>query len=309
MLKRDKTDTAVKNRGPGMDDALQTLEASNEWQRQKNQDVGQQSLFLGDEANLWTIKKLVAPDNREAPKHVVVAGTGGTAISAVEIILASNPNVKVTMLGRDTPAGLAGNDQFRQVAKKHLDHEDAAKLGLPGGTVDERLRIVIDAKMDLGAPKAHTENGHQEWTAYTDPKTNVAYSGDAYISALGRENQVPPIVSEMIMRARLQGGDGAVQYKPLFDGGQRFTGYQIAITIGKKTHYVEVTGSVSRFAPRGAGSPDNAGFRGDDAARIDRASRVDAHPNSGGFDAGYGATADQSVAYARDRVAREGKKP
>src|SRR5262249_1213750 len=138
----DKDNPAIKNRGPRMDDALQTLKATYEWQTEKNKDLAQQSRFLAAEGNLYTLKTRGAPDNREAPKHIGVAGTGGTAISAVEIILANNPNVKVTMLGRDTPEGLAGNDQFRQVAKKHLDHEDAAKLGLAGGTVDERLRIV-----------------------------------------------------------------------------------------------------------------------------------------------------------------------
>jgi hypothetical protein len=88
-------------------------------------------------------------------------------------------------------------------------------------------------------------------------------------------------------------------------GLSTYLGYQIAITIGKTTHFVEVTGSVVRFAPRGDGSADNSAIRGEDAARIDRASKVDAHPNSGGFDGGYGATADQTSAYAQDRIVRQ----
>jgi hypothetical protein len=215
----------------------------------------------------------------------------------------------VKVLGRDTPAGLAGNDQFRQVASKHLDHEDAHRLGLPGGTVDERLRMVIDAKMSLGAPTEHWTENNKTYTGYEDPGTGAAYTGDAYISALGRENQVPPIVSGMIMQARRASGDQAVQYKPLFDKNQRYVGYQIAITIGKRTHFVEVTGAVSRFALRGDTSTDPHAFRGEAATRIDRASTVDADHRSGGFDAGYHATGEQSNAYAADRVAREGKKP
>ena len=310
-------------------DALGVFQAHEEWQRIRADDLkdGQQDVFLGDEANLEArIRKTFDPKNKNAPKHVVVAGTGGTAISAVEIILNVNKKTKVTMVGRDNPAGLVENNQFQEVAARHLNKKDARKYKLPHG--DGRLRIVVDEDMDIQAPAVDKFDDGVDDRYEVIPGTGTEYMGDAYISALGRENQVPPVVSEMVMNARRAAGpDGEepVVYTPMFHEGQ-YVGYEILITHpdGTSTKF-EVTGGVSRFVPR-ANVPkrdprtgvqdapakdkktgevikpaDPAALDAKKSEEIGIAGNMDAHPASGNFDAGYVASAIQAWLFGKKK--------
>jgi hypothetical protein len=326
---------ALSTRSDRNSDALNVFRAHAEWQGVRANDLrdGQQDVFFGDEANLEAkIRKTFDPKNPHAPKHVVVAGTGGTAISAVEIVLATNPNTKVTMVGRDNPAGLVENDQFRQVARRHLNRKDARKYKLPHG--DGRLRIVVDDEMDIQAPAVDKFDDGVTDRYEVIPGTGTEYMGDAYIAALGRENQVPPVVSELVMNARREAiarGDSAdpVQYVPLYHEGQ-YVGYEIVITHrnGTSTKF-EVTGGVSRFVPRAeapdrdAGSgqrvpkrdkktkeireplpaADPAALGRDESERIKIAGDMDAPAASGNFDAGYVASAIQAWLFGKKKQA------
>jgi hypothetical protein len=269
--------------------ALSTLEMTSKWNDVKNRD-NNQSAFLGDEANHESIKQ--AASRKGAPKHWVVAGTGGTAISAVEIILANSaPDVKVTMLGRDNPRGLVENDQYRQVKAKYGD----------------RLKVIVRSDMSLTSPEVDYATGKPIYTALK--MGDQVYKGDGYVSALGREHQVPPMVTALMMQAR-RSKNGKVEYKAKFDKDNRYLGYDIQITIGNHTHVFEITGSVSRFVPRHRGdkaSTDPHGLDKETSQRFDRASEIDAPGQGGNFDAGFVATADQAHRYAQDRKAREGK--
>ena len=85
-------------------------------------------VVLGQDANLTDLMKDKAAF--EAVEHWVIAGVGGTSISAAEIILRANPNAKVTMIGGSITPGLGDNDQFKRVMKDHG----------PGG--DGRFQVV-----------------------------------------------------------------------------------------------------------------------------------------------------------------------
>jgi hypothetical protein len=305
-------------------DALQTLDASNKWIDLENNDLGAGQIFLGDEANLEQIKTAVRAD--DAPKNWVIAGTGGTAISAAEIILANHPTAEITMLGRDSPAGLIENDQFRKIAENQLAREDAARLRLEGidGVAGGRLHIVVDRAMSLGSPRVRTaDDGRRRYIAWTDAEGNN-YEGEGFIAALGRENQAPQLVSEMIMQARREDPDPEhrpVRYEPKYDVAGQYVGYTIEIDLRGRTHHFEVTGAVSRYIPRATvpgvnpdGSirnsrppPDPAGISGVQAAQLTRASSLDAHPASGNFDGGYVASAIEAWRYAMERMRRGGK--
>ncbi|HET7499442.1 MAG TPA: hypothetical protein VFK02_00505 [Kofleriaceae bacterium] len=110
-------------------DALKVFELHGEWA--KLRDQGKERVVQGDEANLHTLEPHVADS-------WVIAGVGGTSISAAEIILHGNEKAKVTMIGGNPPAGLFTNDQFRQVygvygpaGANRFDVITGPRLGIP----------------------------------------------------------------------------------------------------------------------------------------------------------------------------------
>ena len=213
------------------------------------------------------------------PIRVVIAGAGGTAVSAAEIILA-RPNTTVTMLGRhDTPAGLLANDQFARLAANHADAELASMLGIRPG--DGRFKMFLKDGISFGTPEHMPGRGGADaYKAYPgrDGRPDE-FVGDAYVASAGRTAQAPPVVSDMILKSNREGG--TVAYRDDFDADGQYTGYTVILKRKDGTsREVKVTGAASRFSPAA----------GD---RSRKASRNDAPDATGTFAGGAAASSVQ----------------
>jgi hypothetical protein len=108
---------------PAYRDALALGAAVSHWEALAAGDPGGLRVLLGDRANLGR-------EQAHYAHNWVIAGTGGTAVSAAEILLDENRKARVTLVGADTPAGLLENDQFMALARRHADADLARQLGL-----------------------------------------------------------------------------------------------------------------------------------------------------------------------------------
>ncbi len=237
--------------------------------------------------------------------RIVIAGAGGTAVSAAEIILA-RPNTTVTLLGRGTPAGLNRNGQFTALAEKHADAELARALGIPPG--DGRLKMFLDDKLTFDLPTVHTgPEGHQTFEAYPARDGHPGeFVADAYVVSAGRADQTPPIVSDLILQTTRAGG--TVSYRADFDADDQYTGYTVILTLGGKTRELKITGAASRYIPIETLEAQR-GSHIDDAAHVRRVSGDGAHDShdvpaaTGGFPGGFaGSSLQGSRAAARDNA-------
>jgi len=283
----------------GSGDAHQMLLAGEKWYQMRSAAPGR--VFLGDEANLTSL-------DPKATNDWVIAGTGGTGVSAAEIILAGNPAARVSMVGRDAPAGLLEHDQFQALLKAHADPQTVAAIASAGGPPidasgsDGRLSVVFG--VDLAAPTrtnrtyraaAGTPDGY-------DPRRNNPFVGGGYVAAIGREGQLPPMVAEMVAAAKRKGL--LQEALPLFDADDQYIGYRVRIldARGNTVQSMDVTGAASRFMPwemlpQGISDPVRAEMR----AKVEAASDLDAPPESGNFDGGFVSSATQAARYGRHR--------
>ena len=275
-------------------DALAVVEAGDRWAQLKHQDAadGIDQVAFGDEANLeWRVHQMLAQldgalhPTRDRPIRVVMAGAGGTAVSAAEIILA-RPNTTVTMLGRhDTPAGLLANQQFANLAATHADAELAAMLGIPPG--DGRLKMFLKDGIRFEVPKAIPgPGGTQAFEAYPSREGNPGeFVGDVYVVSAGRTEQTPPIVSDLILQTTR--GGGTVSYRADFDAEGQYTGYTVILTRkGGGVRELKVTGAASRYVPIDGNSKAGKRIRG--------AAAKDAPSSTGTFAGGAAASSVQA---------------
>lgn len=278
-------DPTVKNPGP----ALDILEATKSFAELRANDPGH--LFYGDEANQLS-------DAQIARMHeVVIAGPGGTGISAAEIILSKNAQAHVTMIGKDSPAGLAENDQFRAVVANHGTRELCARLHIEPGRLDGRFEIhdgyylgavkKVNGKYDVNARAADTQHGAL-------PET--AAQGDTYISAMGRFEDLPPPVAALANEAERAGAQ--VTVRALYDDDAHYAGYEIIIRQpdGRETT-VDVTGAASRYV-------ESTKLPAEEKKSVKASSEHDAPSESGLFDGSFAASARQGARYQARRRAR-----
>jgi hypothetical protein len=257
-------------------------------------------VMLGDMANLESM-------NPMATNNWVIGGLGGTGISAAEIIFDENPSAHVTMVGGGVPDGLMENDQFRAVVNAHADLATADALGKLFGTKvpttsDGRFSIVFGVSVDSVA----FDNGQVELgsggkaigvpAGYDDASNPLAGAG-GFISAIGRDGQLPPVFAELADSVIAQGGKVTMQ--PMYDAQGRYTNYRLVAMDagGNELQHFDVTGAASRFPPwelfDGTAVERQAAI---EAFR--RASDLDAPPESGNFDGGYVASAVEANRYA-----------
>lgn len=293
--------------------AIGTAEAGERWAKLIADDAsdGISQVAFGDEANLdYRVTQLLSQldgklqPTAARPLRVVIAGAGGTAISAAAIIL-EHANTTVTMLGKnDTPTGLLANTQFRELATAHADRELATMLGIHAG--DGRLKMFLDEKVRFEVPTIGTdENGNQTFEAYPARDGHPGeFVGDAYVIAAGRAPQTPPIVSDLVMQT-IHGG-GTVSYRADFDADEQYTGYTVTLTRGGKAREVKITGAASRYIPIETLEAQT----GKKAAKVRRASgdrdneSRDVPPAAGGFPGGAAGSAVQGHRHvARDNRA------
>lgn len=268
--------------------ATKTLEAYGAWDEMRSKDLadGSQRVFMGDEANLATFDPTSADS-------WVIAGTGGTGISAAEIILEKNPKAHVTMVGMDQPAGLMENDQARRLVTKH---GDAATV--PEGTPPGDGRFHLKSGVRVNAPKELMVDGQRQYEVWSDAATGESIHGEGYIAAIGREGELPPAIHELAWRAH-QEKPKSVSAEPLFDADRQYLGYRLVVSrVGQDAGEFDITGAASRYAP-----PRWVTRWEDVAAAIDGARGIDAPPEGGNFDGGFVASATQAAKHGRFRRA------
>ncbi len=285
-------------------DAHKMLVAGDEWRKLNethNPDGAAKKVFLGDEANLESLDPFVTD-------KWVIAGTGGTGVSAAEVILKKNPAAHVTMAGRDVPAGLLDNDQFQALLKAHADPTTVKTVNKQGGAKikagDGRFTMLVG--IEVGTPKfadgefSLADNVPRGHSAADNP-----LKGGAYVSAIGRDGQLPPFVAELV-----DANGGRAEIMPQYDGDGQYIGYKTTLLDpdGAPTRSIDVTGAASRFPPWDL-LPEAVRLHQGKVAAIKakfwQASDVDAPPESGNFDGGFVASAEQAARHARKRRAEE----
>lgn len=308
--------TAMAN-NPALIKGLAYGEAAKNWlDLVSRDDPNHPHVFFGDQANLGRAQAMNS-------NNWVIAGTGGTGVSAAEIVLKNNPKARVVMVGPDSPAGLLENDQFRMLAEHHADKSLAASMGITKPT-SERLSI-RQGRVAGPVPSEHAQ--HTQLVDESgldakarakrvidingttpDGKTPIHIEGTAYVASIGRNNDYPATVLQLIDQVRkLPGGNYFVQ--PLFHDRQ-YVGYRVRFTAGGKTiRSVDVTGAASRYLPHedAIKHADPEVLKSLDEAqhafgRVRKASEWDAPAESGNFAGGFAATATQASRYAVHRT-------
>lgn len=159
-------------------------------------------------------------------RKVVIAGTGGTGISAAEIILHRNAAARVTMIGKEPPAGLAENNQFRKVVAELGSRELATRLHIKPGRLEGRFAIYDGYYVGplKGGPGAYDATVMPNDQGALQPAG--AATGDTYIGAIGRYTDVPTPLAKLVLDAERAGR--AVEKRPLIDE-DFYLGYMLRI--------------------------------------------------------------------------------
>jgi hypothetical protein len=283
---------------------------------------GKRQIFFSKDANNNRLKEQVLKLD-DVPRTWMSEGAGGNAASAAEIILNNTQHSKVVLLGKDKPAGLLENPQFKEMATRFGDESVRDELAQVGIHVDisgsdKRLHIQIDPSSLFVTPKLTQDaNGEQKIQlrrTYKDGAGNVveddvrdsagkSLHADMLIHALGSQGQMPPEIAALAMKARRADWKNVeaedVLARPVyiqadFTHDRRYIGYSVHIRIGGRFRVFEVRGAAARFGflpfeefklmPHGA----------HEVAAIQQATYDDSPDTSGGFDAGFSATADMT---------------
>ena len=252
--------------------ALDTLHGSAAWADARSSASGR--VLRGDEANLSTFDPNITDT-------WIIAGIGGTAISAAEIILEKNPNAHVTMVGYAIPTGLGDNTQWKQV-------QNQFGTGLPVGS--RRFEVVEGTRVG-----AISVTGGEF--------TLAGHTAGGYIASLGRNGLIPGPVADIVYNAYAR-DRGSVTGRLLEAPDGQYLGYRLSVQTPRGEQHFDITGAASRFLPPELFTPDQQekimGSR--DAAGRDIPSDIqdrDAPGESGNFDGGYASSANQAGQYRR----------
>jgi len=196
-------------------------------------------------------------------------------LPAVERILTVQQTTTVVLYGAALPLAVQNAALFQRLITEY---------GPAGGL---RLQVLSGAYA-ANAQAAAAGGGF----ALTGP-----VQGQGYIAALGRANQLSPILHQLILEARTRGPNN-VRGELLHDADRQYIGYRIIIIAPDASEKrTDVTGAASRFPPEDVFTQQQ---RDTVAGEI---RRQDAPVESGNFDGGFVATALQSVRYGRNRRA------
>jgi hypothetical protein len=261
---------------------LDTIKASADWFAAQSADTtrsGGRRILRGDQANRMT------PADANSTNSWLIVGVGGTAISAGEVILSSNPNATVYMVGERIPPGLNTNTQWQQLQ---------TQFG-PGASPRQRLFAETAVVGSIGAANSSGEfslNGH---------------TAGGYIAALGRDGLMPEPIANVVYDA-YNNDPHSVSGELLFDPlDHRYLGYRVRVA--QSSHgslEFDVTGAASRFLPPELFTQDQRNqimYNRDTRTPSDIQER-DAPEESGNFDGGYQSSARQASRYGQRR--REG---
>lgn len=277
-------------------DALKMILAGDQWHALRTQVPGR--VLLGDEANLSSLDPTATDD-------WVIAGTGGTGVSAAEIIFRGNPRAHVTMAGRNAPPGLLENDQFRGLLAKHGDAASVAAVQAQGGPAlppgDGRLTVMFG--VDAGIPQMENGQLRIAGSGPFDPKDPLV--GGGYIAALGRGGQLPPVLATMNSQAKQQGLE--IQIDLLVSDDNRYLGYRATLyreqgMMKTVIHHIDITGAASRFLPWEL-IPERQ--HKNLQRKLNRAGDLDAPSEGGNFDGGLASSSSQASQYGKWRRTEE----
>lgn len=179
-------------------------------------------VYLGDEIALGRVPM-------DGGKHWLVAGSGGSGVANADIILSSDLEARVTLLGRDIPPALEYQAQYQRMWAKY------------GPRGDRRLAMV---KGDVGV--VHGERGPDGWL-FTDTVGGVKVTGDAYVISLGRTRSVPEPARRL--RQWVRDNAGSIDGDLLFDSDDQYLGYELRFHARGRTVGVHVTGAASWQLP------------------------------------------------------------
>ncbi|MEU6478958.1 hypothetical protein ABZ858_19120 [Streptomyces sp. NPDC047017] len=211
---------------PAARGALQTLDATAQWEQARTQAPGR--VFIGDEI----AENRFDPQAEGAPKTWVIAGAGGTGVANAEIILEADPEARVTIVGPNLPPALENQVQFNAMRRRF----DSGYGG------DGRLTIDIDRGNRVGAVQLLTgPDGRPRFRA-------GRAEADGFVGCLGRTSPLPQALRELGDRAR--GAGGGVRGDLMFDQDRQYLGYGLTFESGERQFRVEVTGAASRSLPR-----------------------------------------------------------
>ncbi|MGW3668899.1 hypothetical protein [Streptomyces sp. NPDC005141] len=256
--------------GGGARAALQTLDATAQWERARAAAPGR--VFIGDEIaeNRFDVS------GEGAPKTWLVAGAGGTGVANAEIILEADPEARVTIYGPNLPPALENQVQFTAMRERFVSEF--------GG--DGRLTIDIHPDNRVGAVQMHTgpdgkprfREGHVE--------------AEAYVASLGRTAPMPEALQDLAERTRA--GGGQVRGDLMFDRDRQFLGYGVTFESGGGQRRVEVTGAASQLLPRDV-------FPRDTQAALNAMAARQVPSQSGNAAPGFAPTAQQAARLASAR--------
>lgn len=276
--------------------AVETFEGA----RAADAASGQTRILRGDEACRTS-------DFTTNPvREWVIAGTGGVAISAAEVILLQTRipprdpalgTVTVRMMGRDSAEGLRDNTQWQAIESQF------------GPAGENRLHIETVRHVDgLQTGPGGEVTGLQVRTTDTSPQR--AQSAQGVVVALGSRGLMPPVIESYVLRAHQDQAAGVpgvhVHARLLWGrdtapvtGGTtppehspgKYLGYRILVTRDGHTQTFDVTGAQSRVLPPEL-FPDRAL-----QTMVNRAGEFDAPSTSGNFAPGLLATAEQADEY------------
>ncbi|MFL1434506.1 hypothetical protein [Nocardiopsis protaetiae] len=266
-------------------DALQTLNATAHWDHMR--ETFPDRFIFGDEVGEGRFDPRVSRD-------WVVAGLGGTGISAAESILQENPDARVTIVGGEPAPVLRNAVQLKELTERH------------GASGDGRLSIVEGRLTSVEATvRADGEPGVRIRTmrAETDPSGNTvrrpdSVEGGAVAACLGRPLEPPPVLAELMKDERLRGN---ISGELMFDSQGQYLGYTVTTGSGESRHAFEVVGSSSQALPLGI-------FTREDQERVARLGETVVPPEAANVPGGFMGTALQAVALEEHRQ-REGGNP
>ncbi|MBA3542730.1 MAG: hypothetical protein H0T79_24145 [Deltaproteobacteria bacterium] len=283
--------------------AMNASDAVIQWQQLRGaDDPAHRHVLFGDEANLGREQAMRS-------HNWAISGTGGTGVSAAEIILRENPKAHVMMIGADEPAGLMQNDQFLSIAKLHADALLAVRLGISPG--DGRLTLTTDrvgaaqqqdrAAWEAGGPRpagwvdeSDIPAAKRSTQIYDANGASTHTQASGYIAAIGRQGDYPPIVASLIDQARRRNGNYQITLR--FHDRQ-YIGYTASIQANGGTVHIDVTGAASRFLPDSA-RRHMPGNHADAWRKMEASSDWAAPAESGNFAGGWAATTTQTDQYA-----------
>jgi hypothetical protein len=302
VLKRHHLDGVVAA-DPDLTGAREMVIAGEKWHKLAADHPDK--MVLGDMANLESM-------NPMATDKWIIGGLGGTGISAAETVLAKNDHAHVSMVGDKPPAGLIENDQFMKILKAHADGPTVARMkeitGIEIASGDGRFTLVFGVELETpsmnarGQVRATGKHNPAGWVppGYTDRDNPIV--GGGYISAIGRESQLPPVAAAL--KDSVEASGGRMTMEPMYDSNDQYTHYRLHAfdAAGTELRKLDITGAASRFPPWELmeASPEEI------AAARDlfwRANDLDAPPESGNFDGGFVASANQASRYAKAKRA------